>query len=178
MNDASNPQPTATDEAIELSRRVRSIQSIVQLRGRFEYQAERTVDRLFPTLLERPARARLDGTSARVTLDFLFEAWETESQRDAGNDSPVIVVDAEFLVQYEMADGEVVSEAGLQAFGEINGRFNLTPYWREYLTACLGRAGLPPFVVPPLNAVKRIAAAKRRESTVVQPDAQVEEAGD
>lgn len=76
-----------------------------------------------------------------------------------------------FMAIYSIAEGDEPSTEGANAFGELNGRFNLMPYWREYVTACLGRAGLPQFIVPPLNAAKRIAALKKRESSKAIPGA-------
>lgn len=162
---ASEANSPIGGDATKCSRRVRSIESIVQSIGRFKVDVEDTAGKLSASLVEQPAIVQQkDDTTVVVVLFFAFRATpiaDDESADSSVEASPVVKVDASYEVQYRLAKGEPISNEDLQAFGDINGRLNLTPYWREYLHDCLSRAGLPPFLIPPFNAAARIAQLKK-----------------
>lgn len=147
------------------SRRVRSIESVVQSSGRFRVDPRGEEGKLSASLLEQPAIVRQeDETIIVLSLFFAFRATplaEDESADSSVEEPTVVEVDASYEVKYHLSEGDPVSDEDLQAFGDINGRLNLTPYWREYLHDCLSRAGLPPFLVPTFNAAARIAQLKQ-----------------
>lgn len=148
------------------SRRVRSIESVVQSSGRFRFDAQEVEGKLSASLLERPAIVRQEEETIIVlSLFFSFEARPLAEDRSANSsvEEPAAVeVDASYEIKYRLSEGDPVSDEDLQAFGDINGRLNLTPYWRAYLHDCLNRAGLPPFLIPPFNAAARIAQLKQQ----------------
>jgi hypothetical protein len=55
---------------------------------------------------------------------------------------------ATFRLLYEVSAGDALSPEQLNTFAYWNARFNAWPYWREYLSSTLNRAGLPRFLVP------------------------------
>ena len=164
---ASEANLSIGGDPTKCSRRVRSIESILQSSGRLKVDVEETSEKFSASLLERPAIVQqTDDTTVVVVLVFAFKATPIAEDEDKSADSsveasPTVEVDASYRIQYRLTKGDPVSDEDLQAFGDINGRLNLTPYWREYLHDCLSRAGLPPYLLPPFNAAARIAQLKQ-----------------
>lgn len=63
---------------------------------------------------------------------------------------------ATFAVVYRLPVSDEFTQDYYNAFAEINGLFNLWPYWRELVQSTTMRMGLPPLTLP----VRRVPANK------------------
>ena len=64
------------------------------------------------------------------------------------NPEEMLRIEALFVVQYEVPNFEGIAEANLDAFGRINGVYNVWPYWREFVQSMMLRMGLPSLTMP------------------------------
>lgn len=140
--------------------RVRAIESVAQVNGSFTVDLDRAKDGLTVSISELPSSAVIAGENVLVSVGYKFRADPSDGEA-AKSDEPAVLVEASYLLTYRFEKADELGREDLFLFAEINGRFNANAYWREYLTACLARAGLPPFFVPPFNAAARIEKFRR-----------------
>lgn len=150
--------------------RVERIADIVQARGVFERIPAAQQETLVPEFLPIQATAEmLSDTDLGVTLvlGFIARAQSptntastarstgkssgkpTRAEEESPFDADVrMYVEAGYMVRYILSAGPKPSDDELQKFAEVNGRLNITPYWREFLDTSLRRAGLPAIMAP------------------------------
>lgn len=73
---------------------------------------------------------------------------------------PAIRIAATFALVYQLPMSDEYTQDHYDAFGEINGLFNLWPYWRELVQNVTMRMGLPPLTLP----VMRVHQAKQERA--------------
>lgn len=91
----------------------------------------------------------------RILVDLVLE--ETPSSPSEQPETPAedrLMIGATFQLVYQVRGLESLEQDGLRAFAEINGVYNVWPYWREFVQSTLGRMGLPAITLP----VYRIAS--------------------
>lgn len=83
------------------------------------------------------------------------------SDGNASESRTLLQIQACFLASYviESADSDAVTPKQIEAFGKINGVYNIWPYWRELVQSATTRMALPPLTLQ----VLRIARKSRRE---------------
>ncbi len=95
-------------------------------------------------------RCRYETSEARrdrllVYVSLLFDA----SVAPQGTvEHRVVDLSATFLATYRIKDVAAFPEDALQHFADLNGTYNVWPYWRELVHTFAGRAGLSGIVVP------------------------------
>lgn len=136
--------------------RVREIKAVIQTLGEFrcdiammgkEIRVENTLGN---------ASFTLHGDQLAVELSFSFHGSVVDEGDSDGatKNEPGLRVKGAFLVHYSLEPGEDLSEPDLAAFAHINGPLNVVPYWREFVSSSLLRAGMPPYTVPVFNPAK------------------------
>jgi hypothetical protein len=80
-----------------------------------------------------------------VYVDLNFAASE-RTEEEASIDR--LVLDATYLLVYTLKAEAEKPEDALQHFAELNGTYNVWPYWRELVQTVTGRVGLAAIVVP------------------------------
>lgn len=123
----------------------------------FSADLDSRVDPLRPPLelqLEHGYRARYElRTKAPehvyVFIDFKFEAVPAQEADEPSKD--VLSLTATYLAVYELPTANERDEKALQYFAQLNGTYNVWPYWRELVQTVTGRVGLASFVVPVLR---------------------------
>jgi len=81
----------------------------------------------------------------------------TATHRDEA-DEELLRIEAWFVLQYEVDSFEGLGKRNIDAFGELNGLYNVWPYWREYVQSTTVRMGLPALTIPvfrPLAGTQR-----------------------
>lgn len=162
---------------LDISRRIERIERIVQLSGKYEIDPKQAGKTLEVLLYNTEPSYSLDGDQLNVVVGFVFHARKkpksdspssesaSEAQVEPGekaeiSEPPVYVsVSASFAIAYALSpidDRPEPSDEELAGFAEVNGHFNATAYWREFLHSSLSRGGLPPYLVEPYNAAQRI----------------------
>jgi hypothetical protein len=146
-----------------IAMRVERIANILQLRGIFERQPGTPEEVLVPEFLPIEVAPQLISDTELVivlTLGFVARAQNhttspaaaadaSSAQDEAALEADVrMYVEASYFIQYTLATGPTPTAAELQKFALINGRLNVTPYWREFLDSSLRRAGLPSILAP------------------------------
>ena len=101
-----------------------------------------------------------------VYVSLLFDA-SPGSPEPA--DSPVVDLSATFLATYRIEEAASFPEDGLQHFADLNGTYNVWPYWRELVQTFTGRAGLSGIVVPVFKPPVR-PVPTQEELALEQPD--------
>jgi preprotein translocase subunit SecB len=103
-----------------------------------------------PTRLELSVNtdASLDLEAAVISVDVrcTLASRYAEPESDAQS-SPLSVV-AVFRLEYAVDSVDGITGDGIDAFGEVNGVYNVWPYWREYVQSILVRMGLPRLTIP------------------------------
>lgn len=66
---------------------------------------------------------------------------------DFGEEGPYALV-ARFRLTYSVPPEVIFNDDEVENFVHWNAVFNAWPYWREYLSSTINRAGLPRFAVP------------------------------
>ncbi|MFQ5424460.1 MAG: hypothetical protein ACE5F9_10825 [Phycisphaerae bacterium] len=67
---------------------------------------------------------------------------------DETDDDELLRIEAAFLLRYRVDSFTGLNKANFDAFGELNGLFNVWPYWREFVQSTTVRMGLPPLTLP------------------------------
>ncbi len=165
-----------------IAMRVERIADIVQVRGIFERVPAAQPESLTTEFLPIHASAQmLSDTDVGISLILGFiarakaaDAAPSEPVKsrkspktgaEGGTDADVrMYVEAGYVLRYVLTPGPKPTDAELQKFAEVNGRLNVTPYWREFLDTALRRAGLPPVLAP----VYKVPA--QGKSLPAQPD--------
>lgn len=174
-----SPDQVTSGDPSEIALRVIGINSVIQFRGTFERYAgmpdekiliyyppvdfsaqiddeNRVIVTLYFTCamaVEGSAAAELlktaAGTPTKEALPFPTPAQGLRAFADAG-----------FAVEYQLIAGQVPNDANLQKFADINGKLNLTPYWREFLDTSMRRAGLPNVISPVFHKAAETARSQ------------------
>lgn len=110
------------------SQRVDSLVDEVKLSIRYSAQGERSTDKKFVRTI---VNFRLDGR-----------------QKNEEKSEPVLFIEATFQAVYDIPENISADKNTLQAFADMNGTFNLWPYWREFVSSISTRIGLPALIVP------------------------------
>ena len=154
---------SVVDGVMWLSQRVVAVENIIQVSGRFSVDLHSKSSRSAATTIEEPVAFVLEGSSLSVTVGFEFDATIQASVTMMPKGPIDARAAASFVITYKLRLGadEALAEEVLRGFAEINGRFNVIAYWREFLHSSFARAGLPPVYVPPFNAASRIQELRR-----------------
>ena len=155
--------------------RVRSIEAVIQTHGEFRRNIAAAGEEIEAENTLGPASFTLHGDQLAVELSFSFSGSAVDGgENDAtSEEDPSIRVEGSFLVLYTLESGEDLSEPDLTAFAHINGPLNVVPYWREFVSSSLVRAGMPPYTVPVFNPAK-IARDMAEEASAL-PDSKTDE---
>ncbi len=117
-------------------------------------------------LVEASVRSRVRSPKDVGSVDFIVrpnaslkERWEdgtffvlaTIEARLVSSEraeDPAVLVRAEFELKYKLPKDISASKRDLNAFAEMNGVFNVWPYWREFIQSMVTRMNLPPLTLP------------------------------
>jgi preprotein translocase subunit SecB len=72
-------------------------------------------------------------------------------QVEEGEPRALFVIEADYLVEYEMTDD--VPDDALKAFAEFNAIHNVWPFWRQHVFGVVDRGRLPRLEVPLFEGV-------------------------
>ncbi len=67
-------------------------------------------------------------------------------------------IEATYGLVYRIADFKEFSQNHLDAFAQVNGYFNVWPFWRELVHSTLGRIGLRAIAIPTLRTAPTSSA--------------------
>ena len=87
--------------------------------------------------------SRLDCLFVQVNL--ILEGTGAEN---AEQEQELVSIDATFLAVYRLEDANSYPRDALGHFAELNGTYNVWPYWRELVQTFAARAGMGGLVVP------------------------------
>ena len=137
---------TAIDHASLVARDVQ-IDSVILV----SIQMDATGDYEGHLLLSNRHRCRYRLRSAepdrlRVYVDLRFDA--SPDGEPLGESKSRVDLSATFLATYTLKDAGQYSAEALKHFADLNGTFNVWPYWRELVHSLTGRAGLYGITVP------------------------------
>jgi preprotein translocase subunit SecB len=85
---------------------------------------------------------QLDERAEQLGCLFRFGAY-----RDEGEEQPYRLF-AHFRLLYSVADPATLDDDDIHQFVAWNAMFNAWPYWREYLSSTVNRAGFPRVTLP------------------------------
>lgn len=98
----------------------------------------------------------------------------TLDTRYEDEDEEVLHIEATFQLDYRLPSFAGLRKVNVEAFGELNGVFNVWPYWREFVQSTTVRMGLPPLTIPvhrlpgapaPTTGGKTSAGGKKKSMT-------------
>lgn len=156
--------PTLVAQVADLAQRVRMVREIAQTAGSYLICTNvdfASLDGFQLSELARKPVVTKNGNEVVVKIDFGLRVQPVASPSETAFEAT-----GSFTVTYDLADGDEPSDDALQSFGDINARFNLTAYWREYVANSLARAGMPALPVPPYNARRAMAELHARSDAM------------
>lgn len=86
-----------------------------------------------------------DAIKLRVFVDFQFFAKRILDGAETGDAASL---DATFVLSYLLPQAFDAEERCYSQFAEVNGPYNVWPYWRELVQTATGRIGLSGITVP------------------------------
>ncbi len=69
------------------------------------------------------------------------------------DDEEMLRIEAVFIAIYRVPSLKGIQQEHLKAFGELNGLYNLWPYWREFVQSATTRMGFPALTIPVFRPV-------------------------
>lgn len=90
--------------------------------------------------------ARLDCVLVHVNL--VLDGTGAEGTQE---EKQLVGINATFLAVYRLQDARSYPSDALQHFADLNGTYNVWPYWRELVQTFAARTGLGGLVVPVFN---------------------------
>jgi len=113
--------------------------------------------------------AQFDGQKKRITVKAKFGIEGSDSQ---GTEQRTILrVHACFLAIYalEPSGSAAITPEQADAFGKVNGLFNVWPYWRELVQSVTTRMALPPLTLPVLHVTGNAQRDDVKDEASCQP---------
>lgn len=97
------------------------------------------------------ATSQFDSQRKRITVKIKFGIEGSDG--DGTEARTILRVHACFLAIYalEPSGGGAITPEQTDAFGKVNGLFNVWPYWRELVQSITTRMALPPLTLPVLH---------------------------
>jgi preprotein translocase subunit SecB len=94
-----------------------------------------------------------------------------EEQEDT---KPMLEIRADYWLLYSVATAEGLGLDNIKAFGDLNGVYNVWPYWREYVQSTVTRMGMPPLPIPvfrpldlkPLEKTKQLPGRRPKKAPI------------
>ena len=83
----------------------------------------------------------LDIENKELTYMITLDLVGGQSRKDP--EHPSLFIEAVFAVTYGLQSTDGIREDKVIAFGQLNGVFNVWPYWREFVQSMTCRMGLP-----------------------------------
>ena len=154
---------TNRDDAVKLLMPVAQAAQIQDLRV-LQASMKRSEEVIFPLHVKNPIRtaSRINRASSTVVgvvalkmFAFRVDGDTRNNDEEPGCESdPVIEVNSEYQLTYQVSDITQFNDEQLNAFGCVNGLYHAWPYWREYVQSSIARMGLPAFIVPVLTVAE------------------------
>jgi len=79
---------------------------------------------------------------------------------------PALEIRADYWLLYSVATTEGLKPENVKAFGDLNGVYNVWPYWREYVQTTIVRMGMPPMPIPVFRPLDLKASETLRRTPV------------
>lgn len=83
-----------------------------------------------------------------VIPEFHFKAFGENKTQE-----PVILIDASFVLTYQITSFDGLTPKGFEQFANLNGIYNAWPYWREFVQNTISRMSLPSLSIPVFRIV-------------------------
>ncbi len=153
-----NMQSATSSE--DLTRLAIAVSDIVQIEqiGLIEFSAMRQPEIEVSAVAIKHAApevaAQFDSQTKRIKVKAKFGVEGSDS---AGYEPRTILrIHASFLAIYalEPSDSGAITPEQTDAFGKVNGLFNIWPYWRELVQSITTRMALPPLTLPVLHVTE------------------------
>jgi preprotein translocase subunit SecB len=150
MSDANSGPLNLLQLAVPVSSKV-TIDKIRLVRSIIESHA----DELRPTPVRFAFDSHTEHSAERQEIAVSVQ-FEVSSETEPGKER-LLHVEATLCVTYKMESLAGLQQDNLDAFGKMNGVYNLWPYWREYVQSTTTRLGLPPLTLPALTGESLLA---------------------
>ena len=142
--------PTNLERAHLVARNVQ-IESVTLVRSSMETTLD-PLDSPEELRVSQQYRCRHDlgqegGRLLVAEVSLVLQARDASAPENTGR-APAFDVSATFHAAYRLQGAESFPEDALQHFADLNGTYNVWPYWRELVQTFTCRAGLGAFVVP------------------------------
>ncbi len=113
--------------------------------------------------------AQFDGQNKRITVKAKFGIEGADSH--GAEPRTILRIHACFLAIYalEPSDSGALTPEQTDAFGKVNGLFNVWPYWRELVQSVTTRMALPPLTLPVLHVTGNAQRDDVKDEASCQP---------
>ncbi len=98
-----------------------------------------------PTSLESKTNASVQYGNESLQIVVMIQCAvhaETDQQKEFMN------IESQFIAVYQVPSMDGLTKEHIDAFGEVNGPYNVWPYWREFVQNATSRMGLTPLTLP------------------------------
>ena len=124
-------------------------------------------DILKPTPIRYSIQSKTQSEPEKKKI-FVNARFEVSSDADPG-EKKLLSIQAVFVVSYDIDSLDGLEPENLDAFGRMNGVYNLWPYWREYVQSTTSRLGFPPLTLPVLtgDSLQKMYQEKAEEEKAI-----------
>lgn len=124
--------------------------------------------------LEQSYRARYETSSDRADILVVFVELRLSANESAGDEhTAVLDLEATYRLVYRLKDAAKYPSDALQHFAELNGPYNIWPYWRELVQTVSGRAGVASIVIPVFKPpIRKLTAEEEEQLELAAPTAE------
>lgn len=165
---------TLSQRVLALGPQIVRIQEVRQIGGWFNFELSK-LDGPMRAVGVEPKEGAItvhpEGPIVSVAIKYgvqVFASEPVETPKDPAPE-PLVEIYAEFEIRYQFGESQDADAEVWMEFAKINGRFNTTAYWREFVGSCCMRAGVPPINVPPFNAAHAIKTLQAGEKSKAAP---------
>ncbi len=101
----------------------------------------------------------------------VFPKFILVARKGDATEGELLRVEALFVLQYEIDSFEGMKKSHIDAFGELNGLYNVWPYWREYVQSTTVRMGFPSLTMPVFRPLGRADSPAKKGAMTEAPRA-------
>jgi preprotein translocase subunit SecB len=115
---------------------------------------------LVESVAKRTPEAKIGGKDSKLELTVKVGQAEASEKtivvvprfalavRGADQEAPMLSIEANFVIMYSLGKIDDIRPENIKAFAQINGVYNVWPYWREFVQSTVARMGLAPLTIP------------------------------
>ncbi len=105
-----------------------------------------------------------EAKKLNVTVELRLHGKELEEGAPT-----VVSIETTYVATYRLRALESLTREHFQAFAEMNGIYNIWPFWREFVQNAISRMGIPGFTLPVIPPITKQISNTLKKQTGMPP---------